>query len=66
MNGCLLNKAGKEIFVRAWEEKMKETFQHRALGRSVSYKHLVKLECYKITKYILGLEEKYKPFKANW
>ena len=34
-------------------------------GRNVSYKHLIKLECYKLLKDILGIEE-YKPFKMYW
>lgn len=65
MNMCLLNTAGKKIFVKALEDKLNETFKHRSLNRSVSYRHLVKLECYKLTKHILGIEE-YKPFKMYW
>jgi CRISPR-associated protein Cas1 len=66
LNACLLNKQGKEIFLREWEERLKETIKHRSLNKSVSYKHLVKLECYKLQKYILGLDEAYKPFKIYW
>lgn len=66
MNGCVLNKTGKEVFVRNWEEKLSETIKHRTLDKQVSYKYLVKLECYKIQKFILGLEPLYKPFKIWW
>ena len=66
LNSCLLNKQGKEIFLREWEDRLKETIKHRSLNKSVSYKHLVKLECYKLQKYILGLDEAYKPFKIYW
>ena len=66
LNGYMLNKSGKETFLRVWEERLNETIRHRSLGRNVSYKHLVKLECYKLVKYILGIEEEYKPFKAWW
>lgn len=65
LNSCLLNERGKKIFVRAIEERMDETFRHRGLGRNVSYKHLIKLECYKLLKDLLGIEE-YKPFKMYW
>lgn len=65
LNKCLLNETGKKIFVRAMEERYDETFHHRSLGRNVSYKHLIKLECYKLLKDILGMEE-YKPFKMYW
>lgn len=64
-NGCTLKESGKKVFIRAFEERLHETIKHRSLKRNVSYKHLVKLECYKLTKHILGMEE-YKPFKAWW
>lgn len=65
MNRCLLNESGKKIFVKAMEERLNETIDHRSLGRKVSYKHLIKLECYKLAKHLLGIEE-YKPFKMYW
>ncbi|MBD0351892.1 MAG: type I-B CRISPR-associated endonuclease Cas1 [Flavisolibacter sp.] len=65
LNRCLLKDSGRKTVVKAWDEKLKETLKHRSLGRSVSYKHLVKLECYKLAKHVLGMEE-YKPFKAWW
>ena len=65
VNSCLLKESGRKKVMRAWEEKLNETIKHRSLGRSVSYKHLVKLECYKLSKHVLNVEE-YKPFKAWW
>lgn len=65
MNYCLLNESGKKIFVRCIEDKLNETIQHRSLGRSVSFRHLIKLECYKLSKHLLEIEE-YKPFKMWW
>ena len=65
LNKCLLNSSGKKIFVKALEDRLQETIQHRSLKRSVSYRHLIKLECYKLAKHLLGLEE-YKPFKMYW
>lgn len=64
-NRVTLKNSGKKKFVKAWEERLGQTIKHRSLGRSVSYKHLVKLECYKLSKHLLGMEE-YKPFKAWW
>jgi CRISPR-associated protein Cas1 len=65
LNKCLLNESGKKIFVQAFEERLSETIQHRTLKRNVSYKHLIKLECYKLSKHLLEMEE-YKPFKMWW
>lgn len=64
-NRCILKDSAKKVFVQAFDERLKETFKHRTLGRNVSYKHLVKLECYKLSKHILGIET-YKPFKMMW
>lgn len=64
-NRCLLNSNGKKTFVKAMEDRYTETFKHRSLGRNVSYRHLIKLECYKLLKDILKIEE-YKPFKMYW
>lgn len=66
LNGCFLKDTGRQIFIRCFEDRLKETIQHRDLGKSVSYKHLVRLECYKLVKYILNIEPEYKPFKIWW
>ena len=66
LNGCRLNDKGRQIVLRDWDERLKETIKHRNLSRNVSYKHLVKLECYKLQKFILGIEPEYKPFKIWW
>ena len=65
LNKCLLNPAGKKIFVQSFEERLGETIRYRSLNRSVSYKHLIKLECYKLSKHLLNMEE-YKLFKMYW
>lgn len=65
LNKCLLNEPGKKIFVKAFEDRLNETIKHRSLNRSVSYRHLIKLECYKLAKHLLSMEE-YKPFKMWW
>lgn len=65
LNSCLLNDNGKKIFVQAFEDRLTETIQHRSLKKNVSYKHLIKLECYKLSKHLLEIEE-YKPFKMWW
>ena len=60
-----LKEGGKKKFLKAWEERLKQTIKHRSLGRHVSYKHLIRLECYKISKHLIGMQP-YQPFKAWW
>jgi CRISPR-associated protein Cas1 len=65
LNRIILKDTGRKIFVQAFEDRLNETIKHRMLSRSVSYKHLIKLECYKLQKHLLGMEE-YMPFKMWW
>lgn len=65
LNSCYLTEEGRKIYLKEFDEKMKTTIQHRQLKKSVSYRHLIRLECYKIIKHILG-EKEYKPFKIWW
>jgi CRISPR-associated protein Cas1 len=65
-DACFLSESGRKVFVQAWEERLQQSILHRKLNRKVSYRHLVRLECYKIAKHLLGMEANYEPFKAWW
>jgi len=53
LNYAILNSEGKKIFINAFEERINETFLHPRLKRKVSYKHCLKLEGYKLIKFII-------------
>jgi CRISPR-associated protein Cas1 len=59
-----LNEKGKQIFIKAFEERLATSIKYKNLGK-VSYRKLIRLECYKLYKHFLE-EEIYKPFVANW
>ena len=65
VNKVILKESGKRSFIKAFEERLAETIAHRTLKKQVSYKHLVKLECYKLSKHLLEMET-YQPFKIWW
>ncbi|MCK9282006.1 MAG: type I-B CRISPR-associated endonuclease Cas1b [Melioribacteraceae bacterium] len=65
MNFCYLSDEGRKIYLREYDERLKTTIKHRTLKKSVSYRHLIRLECYKIIKHIVEAKE-YKPFKIWW
>jgi len=65
MNFCLLTEEGRKIYLKEYDERLKTTIKHRTLRRSVSYRHLIRLECYKLIKHLIG-EKEYKPFKIWW
>lgn len=63
--GILLNENGKKKFVKAFNERLEKTVKHRSLNRNVSYQRLIRLECYKLVKHLLGVE-RYRPFVIWW
>jgi len=63
--GILLKEKGRKCFVEELEERLKRTIKHRSLGRSVSYRRLIRLELYKIQKHLME-EKEYSPFIAQW
>jgi len=65
INKVILKEKAKKKFVQAFEDRLSETILHRGLNKKVSYKHLIKLEAYKLQKHLLGIDE-YKPFKMWW
>ncbi len=65
LNFCYLKEEGRKLYIREFDERLQTTIEHRELKRKVSYRHLIRLECYKLTKHILG-EKEYKAFKAWW
>lgn len=65
LNYLHLNKETSQMIVSEFDQRMKKTLKHKDLNRSVSYEHLIKLECYKLIKHILG-EKDYEPFKIWW
>lgn len=65
-DSCFLAESGRKAFIQKWEERLQQSIQHRQLDRSVSYRHLIRLESYKIAKYLLEMTEKYEPFKTWW
>lgn len=64
VNYCLLNEEGRKIFVEAFEQRMETVLMHSRLKRKVSYRTAIKLDCYKLIKFILE-DEKFVPFSLK-
>lgn len=62
---CYMTETGRKKFLKEFDQKLSTTIKHRKLKRNVSYRTLIRLECYKITKHLIG-DELYTPFKAWW
>lgn len=64
LNYALLNDEGKKIFIDAFETRINETFMHKRLKRKTSYKNCIKLDGYKLIKYIVE-DKEFKPFSLK-
>lgn len=64
VNYCILNEDGRKIFVKAFEERMENVFEHERLKRKVTYRTALKLDCYKLIKNILE-EKEFIPFSLK-
>ncbi|KLU60529.1 CRISPR-associated endonuclease Cas1 [Peptococcaceae bacterium CEB3] len=64
LNYALLNDAGRKVFIEAFEERLNQTFQHSTLNRRVSYKQAIRLDGYKLVKYILEGKD-FLPFSTE-
>jgi CRISP-associated protein Cas1 len=65
INACSLTEEGRKKVVVEFENTLQTTFKHPKLGRSVSYRRLIRLECWKLEKFLVE-GKSYKPFKARW
>ena len=65
LKSCYMTEAGRKIFVKEFDERLKTTIHHRTLKRKVSYRHLIRLECYKLIKHLLE-DKPYRAFRAWW
>lgn len=63
--GIMMKEKAKKAFVQELDAKLNSTIKHRDIGRSVSYRRLIRLELYKLEKHLMD-EKVYEPFVAQW
>ena len=64
VNYCLLNEEGRNIFITAFEERLESVFTHPKLKRKVTYRTAIKLDCYKLIKFIME-DKEFIPFSLK-
>lgn len=63
--GVILTERARDAFIRAYDERLKDTLLMPRLKRQVSYRRLIRMDLYKLEKHLLG-EEGYAPYIARW
>ncbi|WP_456488098.1 type I-B CRISPR-associated endonuclease Cas1b [Caminibacter pacificus] len=64
LNYAILNREGKKIFIQAFESRLSSKFVHSKLKRNVSLEHAIKLDGYKLIKYLLN-QDMFNPFSIK-
>lgn len=64
-NFYYLKEKARKVILKEYDDRLKETIKHRTLNKYVSYRHLMRLECYKLIKFMTENEE-YNSFKIWW
>lgn len=64
-NYYYLKDKGRKKILEEYEKRLKSVITHKELKREVSYQYLIRLECYKLIKHILG-DKTYEGFKMWW
>lgn len=60
-----LSEQGSKIILAEYDKRLKQTIFHKELGREVSYRYLIRLECYKLIKHLYN-EKIYESFVMWW
>ncbi len=64
-NGLRMTEKASKTIAASFDEKLNQTIRHKELNREVSYQYLIRLELYKIIKYLIG-EKDYNGFEIWW
>lgn len=64
-NFLYLREKAKRTVLEEYDKRLENTIFHKELGRDVSYRYLIRLECYKLIKHLIG-EKEYEAFKMWW
>jgi len=64
-NFTYLKENSRKKIIEDYDGRLERTIFHKELNRDVSYRYLIRLECYKIIKHIIG-EKEYSGFKIWW
>ena len=64
-NGFLLTDDARRRILQEWDQELRRTVQCPTLSRSVSYRQLLRLDCYKLVNFLLEKRE-YKPYQMEY
>ncbi len=64
LNYCYLNEQGRRTFLAEYQKKLDTTINNARLKRNISYQRLIRIECFKLVKHLLG-EKDYRGLRSK-
>lgn len=64
LNLCYLNEQGRRTFLAEYQKKLDTTLNNARLKRNISYQRLIRIECFKLVKHLLG-EKDYRGLRSK-
>jgi len=63
--GLRLKDDARKKFVEEFENKLSSVIHHKRLNRRLSFRSLIRMECYNLINYLTGKLKSYDPYRAN-
>lgn len=63
--GFRLKDESRKKFVQEIENRLSTVIHHKRLNRKISYRSLIRMECYNLINYLEGKLNIYEPFRAS-
>ncbi|MCS7054487.1 MAG: type I-B CRISPR-associated endonuclease Cas1b [Ignavibacterium sp.] len=63
--GYYLKDEARKIFVEEFEKRLSSIIHHNRLNRRISYRSIIRMECYNLINYLSGKLNSYEPYRAE-
>ncbi|MEG8945779.1 type I-B CRISPR-associated endonuclease Cas1b [Rosettibacter firmus] len=63
--GYRLKEEARKKFVEEFENRLSTVIHHKRLNRKISYRSLIRMECYNLINYLKGNIKSYEPYRAS-
>lgn len=63
--GYYLKDSPRKKFVEQIENRLSTVIHHKRLNRRISYRSLIRMECYNLINYLEGKLKSYEPYRAT-
>ncbi|MDF1610542.1 type I-B CRISPR-associated endonuclease Cas1b [Stygiobacter electus] len=63
--GFYLKDDPRKKFVEQFENRLSTVIHHKRLNRRISYRSLIRMECYNLINYLEGKIKNYEPYRAS-